>query len=91
MIQRTLAQEMSFSGPDDSQELSGELVSDEEPGPRGLPCDRCKHFLHAEYVRARSHKALLERVMAESGQLGLGDMALPQIRDCCIAFYAKWL
>ena len=45
-IQRTLAEEMSFSGSDDSQDLSGEFVPDEKPGPRDLPCDRCKHFIH---------------------------------------------
>ena len=38
VIQRTLAQEMSFSGSDDSQDLSGEFVPDEEPGPRDLLC-----------------------------------------------------
>jgi hypothetical protein len=108
VIQRTLAQEMSFSSSDDSQNLSGELVSDEEPvelvsdeeydGPCGLPCDKCKHFLYTEYVRARSHKALLERIMAEPGQSGFSDLALSHIRDCCLGFYAnldpvdpKWL
>ena len=50
-IQRTLDEEMSFSGSDDSQDLSGESFFDEKPGPQVLPCDRCRHFIHAEYVR----------------------------------------
>ena len=89
VIQRTLAQEMSFSSSDDNHNLSGELVSEEEyDGPWGLPCENCKHFLYTEFVRARNHKALLERIMAEPGQRGFSDLALSHIRDCCLGFYA---
>ena len=82
---------MSFSGPDNSQDLSGESFVDKKPNPQALPCNRCRRFFHAEYVRARSRKALLECVMAESPQLVLGDTALPYVRDCCVIFYVKWL
>ena len=90
VIQQTLDEEMSFSS-DNSQDLSGESFSDKKPNPQGLPCDRCRRFFHAEYVRACSRKALLECVMAESPQLVLGDTALPYVRDGCVVFYAKWL
>ena len=87
-IQQTLDEEMSFSS-DNSQDLSGESFVDKKPNPQVLPCNRCRRFFHAEYVRARSRKALLECAMAESPQLVLGDTALPYVRDCCVIFYAK--
>ena len=97
-IQRTLAEEMSFSGSDDSQDLSGEFVVDEKPGPQDLPCAECEDFLYTQHVRARSPFLLLLRIMAEPGQFGLNELALSHIRDCCVAFYAnldpadpKWL
>ena len=83
---------MSFSSSDDSQNLSGELLSEEEyDGPMSLPCEMCQHFLYTKFAPARSHKALLERIMAEPGQSGFSDLALSHIQDCCIGFYAKWL
>ena len=89
---------MSFSGSDDSQDLSGEFVPDEEPGPQVLPCAKCEDFLYTQHVRARSPFPLLLRIMAEPGQFGLNELALSHIRDCCVAFYAnldpadpKWL
>ena len=89
VIQRTLAEEMSFSSSDDSQNLSGELLSEEEyDGPMSLPCEMCQHFLYTQFARARSHKALLERIMAEPGQRGFSDTALSHIQDCCLGFYA---
>ena len=69
VIQRTLAEEMSFSSSDDSQNLSGELLSEEEyDGPMSLPCEMCQLFLYTQFAHARGHKALLERSMAEPGQ-----------------------
>ena len=89
VIQRTLAEDMSFSSSDDSQNLSGELLSEEEyDGPMSLPCEMCQHFLYTHFACARGHKALLERIMAEPGQCGFSDMALSHIQDCCFGFYA---
>ena len=88
VIQQALDEEMSFSS-DGSQDLSGVSFSDEKPNPQGLSCDRCWRFFHAEYVRARSRKSLLALVMAGSPQLVLSDTALPYVRECCAAYYAK--
>ena len=89
-IQQALDEEMSFSS-DGSQDLSGVSFSDEKPNPQNLSCDRCWRFFHAEYVRARRWKSLLALVMAGSPQLVLGDTALPFVRECCAAYYDKWL
>ena len=90
VIQRTLAQERSFSSSDDSQNLSGELMSEEEyDGLMSLTCEMCQHFLYTQFARACSHKALLERIMAEPGQRGFTDTALSHIQDCCLGFYAN--
>ena len=91
VIQRALDEEMSFSS-DGSQDLSGVSLSDEkQSNPRDLSCDRCWRFFHAEYVRARNRKSLLALVMAGTPYLVVGDTALPFVRECCAAYYDKWL
>ena len=41
-----MMEETSFSESETSQNLSGELSSDDEYcGPMDLPCERCSHFL----------------------------------------------
>ena len=90
VIQNTLAEEMSFFNSDNSQNLSRELLSEEEyDGPMNLPCEMCQHFLYTHFACARGHKALLDRIMAEPGQRGFSDTAKSHIQQCCLGFYAN--
>ena len=67
-----MMEETSFSESETSQNLSGDLSSDDEYcGPMDLPCERCSHFLFTEFDRARDHKAQLERILAEPEKQGL--------------------
>ena len=80
---------MRFSNSDNSQNLSGELLSEEKyDGLMNLPCEMCQHFLYTNFAHARGHKALLEHIMAEPGQCGFSDTTLSHIQDCCLGFYA---
>ena len=88
-IERMLAQEVSFSDSDNSQDLSGEMLSDEEyEGPMDFHCEMCTHFLYMDFKLVRSHKAQLERILAEPGQKGFSDKAKLHMRNCCLGFYA---
>ena len=84
-----LLQKASFSESDNSQDLSGELSSDEEyEGPMDLPCEMCTHFLYTDFKLARGHKAQLKRIPAEPGQQGLSERAKLHMKDCFLGFYA---
>ena len=79
----------TISISDDNLDLSAISISD----VKRPTCERCWRFFHAQYVRARTRKALITLAITGIGKtyLIVDNNIMPLLKECCIEYYDRWL
>ena len=79
----------TISISDDNLDLSAISISD----VKRPTCERCWRFFHAQYVRARTRKALITMAITGIGKtyLIVDNNIMPLLKECCIEYYDRWL